>query len=466
MEIKKIINRRELLGIVLILLSAIKGFGQIISAEQNYAATSPGVVMVQTVFSATVSVNQVEMNEKRFRQLVDSVKRLDTSGTMLSAEEKLDMVVKALYNNPFRYFSGTNRYFRQQHKILSTGTGFFITGDGYIVTNCHVIDRDSAFIRRRFILSTFQEVTEANIRSLQTSWAMTLTDEQRNLLYNSYSFIYSQVSSMIIFDLKREIYVLYRADSEENQPVKKKYPARIIIKGKPMPGKDVAILKIDGLRDLPVLPVSTERIARIGEPVLVFGYPEPVTSNTYLARETSIEPTLTSGIVSAVKRSIHGWPVFQMDAVITHGSSGSPVCNNEGRVIGLATFGSLEQNTGGLATGFNFAIPFSVVKEFLDSVKIYPELSLATRKYNEGLNLYYGAYYRKARDKFEEVKKLNKDYPQLSYFIKQSNNHRLAGEDKETFLQQFIYRILAFTLVIGGVLLIAYRTWKRKKSRL
>jgi serine protease Do len=344
--------------------------GQVISAEQNYAGNSPAVVMVQTVFSATVYVNKVQMNERRFDVLVDSVKRLDSTGTMFSAEEKLDIVVKALYNNPFRYFSATPEYFRQKHRILSSGTGFFVTGNGFLVTNAHIIDRDSAFIRRKFTLSTFQEVTEANIRALQSSWDMTLNDEQRNLLNNAYGTIYSQVSSLILFDLQREIYVQFRMDDSKEQLVTKRVPAKVIIKGSPMPGKDVALLKIDSLEQLPTIPFSRDGIARIGEQVLVYGYPEPVTANAFLAKETNIEPTLTTGIVSAIKKSIGGWPVIQMDAVITHGSSGSPVCNNRGELIGLATFGSLEQKTGSLATGFNFAIPVSIIKSFLDSVDV------------------------------------------------------------------------------------------------
>src|SRR5690242_18722553 len=315
----------------------------VIPAEQNYAASSPGVVMVQTVFSGIVYVNKVEMNEHRFQKLVDSVKKLDTTGTMFTATEKLDIVVKALYNNPFRFFSGTREYFRQQHRIVSSGTGFFISGNGYIVTNAHIIDRDNSFIRRKFILSTYQEVTDANIRSLQSSWAMTLTDEQRNLLNDAYSLIYSQVSSMIIFDLKKEIYIQYRKSNGVPGLATIRTPARVIIKGKPMPGKDIAILKVDSVKQVPTLIFSKDTIPRIGEQVLVYGYPEPVTSNPYLAKETIIEPTLTSGVISAIKKSLHGWPVIQMDAVISHGSSGSPVCNNRGEVIGLATFGTLEQ---------------------------------------------------------------------------------------------------------------------------
>ncbi len=434
--------------------------GQPISAEQNYAVNSPGVVAVQTVFSATVYVNKVRMNERRFQALVDSVNLLDTTGTMFSAEEKLDMVVKALYLNPFRFLVSTNDYYRQQHRINSAGTGFFVTADGYLITNSHIIDRDSAFIRRKFILSTFQEVTEANIRALESSWAMTLTDDQRSMLNNAYSLIYSQVSDMILFDLRKEIFVQFRTDGGQGASGVRRLPARTILSGKPMPGKDVAILKVDSVSQLPALTLSADPIARIGEQVLVYGYPEPVTSNTYLAKETNIEPTLTAGIVSAIKRSIGGWRVVQMDAVITHGSSGSPVCDDRGHVIGLATFGSLEQKTGSLATGFNFAIPLEVIREFLDSANVTPAISLATSTYNAGLDLFYQGYYAKALKKFHAVKKINASYPYLTSYIQQSEALLKKGADRESTSNKIVFRIMAGLLFFGGLYL-AWR-WKRK----
>ncbi|MET0462477.1 MAG: trypsin-like peptidase domain-containing protein [Chitinophagaceae bacterium] len=438
---------------------------QSLSPEQTYAANSPGVGMVQTVFSGTVYVNKVGMNETRFRQLVDSVKKLDTSGTMLSAEEKLDIVVKALYNSPFRYFSRTSAYYQQQHRINSSGTGFFITGDGYFVTNCHIIDRDNAYIRRQFILSTFKDVTDANLRSLEQSWEMTLNEEQRGLLNNAYSVIYSQVSSMIIFDLKKEIYVHIRVNGRPDDFATRRLPAKVIVKGKAMPGKDVAVLKVDSVLQMPTLPVSEDPMARIGSQVLVMGYPEPVTSNTFLAKETGIEPTLTTGVISAMKRSIGGWPVIQMDAVIAHGSSGSPVCDSRGEVIGLATFGSLEQNTGSLAAGFNFAIPVSVVKEFLDSAKVKPEMSRASQTYNEALAFYFKGYYFKARQFFESASELNESYPLLAYYITDSETRVKAGQDKESFSQQLVFRVIAFVIILGG-LYVFYHWQQLKRKRL
>ena len=453
---------KRYIALVLTALGFVKTACQVISAEQNYAGNSPAVVMVQTVFSATVYVNKVEMNERRFNLLVDSVKKLDTTGTMFSAEEKLDIVVKALYNTPFRFFSATTEYFRQKHRIVSSGTGFFVTGDGYLVTNAHIIDRDSAFIRRKFTLSTFQEVTEDNIRALQSSWDMTLDDEQRNLLNNAYSIIYSQVSSMILFDLQREIYVQFRLDANDEQLVTRRMPARVIIKGQPMPGKDVALLKVDSVKQLPTLPLSKDGMARIGEQVLVYGYPEPVTANAFLARETNIEPTLTTGIVSAIKKSVGGWPVIQMDAVITHGSSGSPVCDNKGEVIGLATFGSLEQKTGGLATGFNFAIPVTIIKDFFDSVDVDTRMSQASLAFNKGLDFFYTGYYTKALKRFAGVKKINKEFPLLNYYIDNATNKITRGEDKDSIRNKFIFGIFAVVLIVGGLFI--YYRWRQKKG--
>jgi S1-C subfamily serine protease len=436
--------------------------GQSVSAEQNFAMNSPGIVMVQTIFSATVYVNKVKMNEKRFNRLVDSVRKLDTTRTILSPEQKLDIVIKALYSNPLRFFSGTEDYLMQEHRITSTGTGFFITGNGYLITNCHVIDRDSAFIRSKFILSTYQEVTDANIKALQSSWGMTFTGEQKNLLYNTYGFVYSQVSSMILFDLKKEINILYRVEGENGKTSQATKQAQVIRKGQPMPGKDVALLKIEDGHDLPCLAISKDSIPRVGGQVLVFGYPEPVTGNSFLASEAGIEPTLTSGIISAIKKSVGGWPVIQMDAMISHGSSGSPVCNERGEVIGLTTFGSLEQGTGELASGFNFAIPVSVIKEFLNAPHIHPELSKASVTFNAGLEFFYRTDYSKALEEFEEVKQLNNSYPQLNYYILQCRGKMTGDREQQSRTLRFSFWIIAIIILLAGGYIL-YKTNRRKK---
>jgi len=225
-----------------------------------------------------------------------------------------------------------------------------------------------------------------------------------------------------------------------------------------MPGKDVAILKIDSVSNLPTLKISTLQLPRVGEQVYVYGYPAPVTNNDFVSAESSIEPTLTTGIISAIKNSVNGWPVLQMDANINHGSSGGPVCNSSGEVIGLTTFGSIENN-GTLAAGLNFAIPVSIVKDFMDTVNVSPALSNTTVLFGEGLNCFNQQYYKKALGSFEKIKKLNSNYPTVDYYISNCKARIDNGEDKSN---KKIKNVLLYTgfILLAIILFVAYQ--KRK----
>lgn len=102
---------------------------------------------------------------------------------------------------------------------------------------------------------------------------------------------------------------------------------------------DLAILKVDAPPAL-VRPLLLDRTSpQEGESIVVIGNPY------------GLEGSVTNGIVSAV-RDIPGFGrIIQITAPISPGSSGSPVVNMQGQVIGVATL----QITGGQSV--NFAIP-------------------------------------------------------------------------------------------------------------
>src|SRR5437870_462978 len=102
---------------------------------------------------------------------------------------------------------------------------------------------------------------------------------------------------------------------------------------------DVALLKIDAPASL-VRPLSLERTSpQEGESIVVIGNP------------FGLEGSVTNGIVSAVRDIPTFGRIIQITAPISPGSSGSPVVNMRGQVIGVATL----QITGGQS--INFAIP-------------------------------------------------------------------------------------------------------------
>ena len=102
---------------------------------------------------------------------------------------------------------------------------------------------------------------------------------------------------------------------------------------------DIALLKIDvpanQIRPLPLDKTSPQE----GESVVVIGNP------------LGLEGSVTNGIVSAVRDIPTFGRIIQITAPISSGSSGSPVVNMHGQVIGIATL----QITGGQSV--NFAIP-------------------------------------------------------------------------------------------------------------
>src|SRR2546423_4851897 len=102
---------------------------------------------------------------------------------------------------------------------------------------------------------------------------------------------------------------------------------------------DVALLKVDAPANL-VRPLPLDRTSpQEGESIVVIGNP------------FGLEGSVTNGIVSAV-RDIPGFGrIIQITAPISPGSSGSPVVNMQGQVIGVATL----QIAGGQS--INFAIP-------------------------------------------------------------------------------------------------------------
>src|SRR6267378_1050146 len=102
---------------------------------------------------------------------------------------------------------------------------------------------------------------------------------------------------------------------------------------------DIALLKVDAPAHR-VRPLSLERTSpQEGESVVVIGNP------------FGLEGSVTNGIVSAVRDIPTFGRIIQITAPISPGSSGSPVVNMKGQVIGVATL----QITGGQSV--NFAIP-------------------------------------------------------------------------------------------------------------
>src|SRR5919199_905260 len=122
------------------------------------------------------------------------------------------------------------------------------------------------------------------------------------------------------------------------------------------PSTDLAVLRIDPAKTrIRPLQLGDSNKVRVGEQVIAIGNP------------FGLENTVTTGIISAVQRSIdapNGFSidhVLQTDASINPGNSGGPLLDSRGRVIGV----NAQIATGGSngSVGIGFAIPINTAKQ-------------------------------------------------------------------------------------------------------
>lgn len=117
------------------------------------------------------------------------------------------------------------------------------------------------------------------------------------------------------------------------------------------PTNDLALLKLKG-KDLPFLMLDASQKIDVGSRVAVIGSP------------LGLEGTLSEGIVSATRELTGEIRVLQITAAISPGSSGSPVLNSKGDVVGVAS----AQVRGGQA--LNFAVPVEYASSLLSKVQL------------------------------------------------------------------------------------------------
>jgi S1-C subfamily serine protease len=123
------------------------------------------------------------------------------------------------------------------------------------------------------------------------------------------------------------------------------------------PESDVAVLQLESSDYLPTVRLGDSDRMRVGQWVLAFGSP------------FGLNQTVTHGIISARERGqislgkeIRIKEFLQTDAAINPGSSGGPLVNLDGEVIGINT--AIASNNGN-SSGVAFSIPVNLVKRIM-----------------------------------------------------------------------------------------------------
>jgi putative serine protease PepD len=123
---------------------------------------------------------------------------------------------------------------------------------------------------------------------------------------------------------------------------------------------DLAVLRAQGASNLTPATLGNSSDLKVGDTVLAFGSP------------LGLEGTVTSGIVSALDRSLNSEGeslsgLVQTDAAINPGNSGGALVDTAGRVVGVnVAIATTGQDSGNIGVGF--AIPVNSMKRIVDQI--------------------------------------------------------------------------------------------------
>lgn len=189
-----------------------------------------------------------------------------------------------------------------------------------------------------------------------------------------------------------------------------------LIDGKKFPAKGV--LAIDGEGDLALLQIDLPQNTAAALP-LVQTAPQEGESIVVVGNPFGLEGSVSNGIVSAV-REIPGYgKIIQITAPISPGSSGSPVVNMRGQVVGVATLQAAEGQS------INFAVPSARIAALkigdlqtfasLNTESVKNKRAAAQNLYSQGLGILSRDDYAKAVAFFEKAVEIDPNYAESWY---------------------------------------------------
>lgn len=377
---------------------------------------------------------------------------------------------------------------------VSKGSGMIINTQGFVATNGHVVKKypEESFMEQisnssshsfvnDFVKEILYKTSEKTIDQAQIKESVTALNSNPNA-YNAFveaTFNLLEKNIISIADdgvryfvkLGKEPFILQKdkfsskdtlnaiIPSEsiyEAELIAYSYPNKFtkesILGKKKVVGTDVAILKINNPDNYIFPAVNLNKYSRIfeGAPIVIIGYPSLVEGENdplidYNA--SSAAPSVTKGIISAIKYAEGGFRLIQTDASIEKGNSGGPAFNEKGEVIGIVTYGY-----SGLFGNYNFLRDIEDVKMLMKKNNIAESVENETfADWESGLSNFWNSYYTKSVKFFKKVKKSYPPHPTVSTYISDAEGFIREGRDEGLFLGVEKDNIIRFLWIGGAV---------------
>ncbi len=414
------------------------------------------VQFIETNFSATLAVPVPTVNQAALGSLENTLAAEVANGTIGSDQASiLNAMSDAIANNPLGYLVSSGQVQTESATIQAYGTGWVISPNGYIVTADHVVDPANPEIKQTFAstgLASFdKQAAQQLIQGLQSS-GVTPTDHAISHLTSAVAAFLAQNLTLqnVTSTITAQLGTAVTGVGLGTKPIAAEWVSNND-GGAPYPGHDVAILKVEGQGNMPTVSLGNDSDVTTGDSIYVLGYPAASTFEAGASASSQLVPTLTIGTLTAQKQAANtAMPVDQISAAISPGSSGSPVFDGAGNVVAMAVAGSVDSN-GSQIPGQYYAIPISIVREFLQRSNVSPSVSDTTTIYDQAMDDMYQHFDKRALPLLRQVQNLYPRQPFVGGMLQTAQTCiSTSGCDKTPSFPWVILIVIIAVIVVAG----------------
>jgi rhodanese-related sulfurtransferase len=343
--------------------------------------------------------------------------------------------------------------------FIETGTGWFVDGRGYLITNAHVVD--PAHRTPPWVIHELKKnaIDQACVDPVLRAKGMMrgqnpVLDESIRQDATARAIATAQVTPLPQLSV-----LLSSGVSLKAQVLKFSPPLGFDINGKPVAdsGRDLALLRVaDG--NYPAIRLSDGE-TRIGDPIHIIGFPGVVLSHELLSK--SLDASVTNGAISGFKQDTIGQDFIQTDAAAAHGNSGGPAVGDDARLVGVLTATTLSGSSGAIVQGFNFVIPARDVRRFLEGTPVRPGESRFNMAWMAGLDALFADRYSTAVTRLREANEMQPNLTDVKQMLAEAER-KLKNPPPRPF--PWAWATLGVTLLSAGVYggMFGRRWWKNR----
>jgi S1-C subfamily serine protease len=336
-----------------------------LDAERVATASKPAIALIESSYTIAVSIPTPTVTEATKNVIQNRLQPLVNSGQITTQAQWEHAWYQLIINNPDSYFSPGAAYTDTWYDTV-TGSGFFVTEDGYLVTAAHVVTASKRDELDGIVAET-KDPTWVNQEKdqIKKDWARYgPSDAEVNKMVDFNQRWIANHLSVDRIDARFSIGSGASVDTGETA-VRGGIAASVVSVDPTQGGHDIAIMKAD-VTKVPALSLAG-RDPNMGDATYAIGYPGSASIYQQASKTDTFRITVTTGTIQRMQSetsSDGSRKVYGTDALLAHGDSGGPIVDANGNVMGVMSF-IVPDATGTQLPGQGYFVPSSFVKEDL-----------------------------------------------------------------------------------------------------